>query len=75
MQKVEREMRLMRERLPPDNQEALEMALSEVVGSQGAAFSRVLESNSPLFQKTPVAPRCLFWGEEVSIIFAVVMRC
>ena len=42
MQKVEREMRLMRERLPPDNQEALEMALAEVVGSQGAAFSRLL---------------------------------
>ena len=40
MQKVEREMRLMRERLPPDNQEALEMALAEVVGSQGAAFAR-----------------------------------
>ena len=42
MQKVERKMRLMRERLPPDNQEALEMALAEVVGSQGAAFSRLL---------------------------------
>ena len=42
MQKVEREMRLMRERLPPDNQEALEMALAEVVGSRGAAFSRLL---------------------------------
>eukprot|EP00438_Fugacium_kawagutii_P025078 Skav209527 [mRNA] locus=scaffold2767:416715:425255:- [translate_table: standard] len=41
MQKVEREMRLMRERLPPDNQEALEMALAEVVGSQGAAFARL----------------------------------
>lgn len=45
MQKVEREMRLMRERLPPDNQEALEMALAEVVGSQGAAFARLLVSH------------------------------
>ena len=43
MQKVEREMRLMRERLPPENQEALEMALAEVVGGQGAAFARASE--------------------------------
>ena len=43
MQKVEREMRLMRERLPPGNQEALEAALSQIVGgaSAGAAFARL----------------------------------
>ena len=40
MQKVEREMRLMRERLPPGNQEALEAALSQIVGG-GAAFARL----------------------------------
>ncbi len=51
MQKVEREMRLMRERLPPDNQEALEMALAEVVGSQGAAFARQASFASATFFK------------------------
>eukprot|EP00439_Symbiodinium_sp_Y106_P044953 s4181_g5.t1 len=40
MQKVEREMQLMRERLPPGNQEALEAALSQMVGG-GAAFARL----------------------------------